>query len=1174
MESPQPPSLWSFLIFLAVPQILAAQGTCSRGACYPPVGDLLVGRIHHLKASSTCGLVQAETYCTPYGEWQMKCCRCDSRVPHTYNSHRVDNVLSSRGHLRWWQSQNNVNPVSLQLDLDGKFQLSSILLDFRSPLPAGMLIERSTDFGKTWRIYQYLASDCAASFPRVPRGSPERWHDVRCQELRAQHRHPQRGGKVEFNPIALGSGITTSHSQSINHLGEFTSLRINFTELPRLPHHGYRASSSFYAVTEMKVQGSCFCHGHADRCAPSSPPSGDTSAAVKVHGHCMCQHNTAGPHCNRCAAFYNDQPWRPADDRSPNECRKCDCNGHSETCHFDPAVYQASGGVSGGVCDNCQHHTEGRSCERCKTNFFRNRRQDLAHPEACLPCECDPDGTVPGSICDALTGRCVCKENVQGDRCHLCKPGFTQLANANPQGCRKCTCNLLGTRQDQPCDDETGRCFCLPNVVGANCDQCSANHWKIAGGQGCQPCRCDPRNSLSPQCNQFTGQCRCKEGFAGLTCSSTQEQKCPDGFYGDSEAGCRACDCSFEGTEEMGCDKASGSCLCRPGFTGPHCDQCQRGYCSSSAHCEACHPCFQAYDSDIRRLSLRCASLRNSSSWPAQGPASGSFSTRLQEAEGNLQQLRGMLGKSLVTDQSLAQISSTLAAIRQQVQATKPELGFSEETSRLSSSLDVLNRSLALLNTQYQSKKTAFEVSRSSDLSGAFRTISTAYQTSVNASGRITGTSGLLAQAREGQRMTGQLERGIAEHTLKLRRLRDDMAFSPNLTPTLNKMCSTVRAEPCTPGECEGELCPRGNGTACAGGLACRGIFSLSRGAVGAAERAAGELRSFNLRLQETAQLIRAAETAASQIQSNTRRLGDQMSVTRTQIEGDVRRIQQFIKQVRSFLSDPDTNPATIQEVSNYVLSLRLPADTAAILRKMAEIRSLAAKLQCPESILARTAEDVARAKRLQQEAEQARNRANAVEGNVEEVAENLRQARTVLQEAQEMIRGSSYSLQFVQDRLDEIQSVLGPAEKNLRQVTAELDSFTERLGQLRHKAEQNRLRAADARDGAAGASEQAWRAQQGFDQVKQKYAELKRRMGQTSVQGVQGSRIQDISMEANAIFEETLEMMLRMETIETEIQAGNKAFILKSASLAGLEKRVEEIRDSINKQISYYDSC
>lgn len=40
----------------------------------------------------------------------------------------------------------------------------------------------------------------------------------------------------------------------------------------------------------------------------------------------------------------------------------------------------------------------------------------------------------------------------------------------------------------------------------------------------------------------------------------------------------------------------------------------------------------------------------------------------------------------------------------------------------------------------------------------------------------------------------------------------------------------------------------------------------------------------------------------------------------------------------------------------------------------MAEIQNLATKLQCPESVLAQTAEDIAKAKQLQQEAEQARS--------------------------------------------------------------------------------------------------------------------------------------------------------------------------------------------------------
>ena len=52
------------------------------------------------------------------------------------------------------------------------------------------------------------------------------------------------------------------------------------------------------------------------------------------------------------------------------------------------------------------------------------------------------------------------------------------------------------------------------------------------------------------------------------------------------------------------------------------------------------------------------------------------------------------------------------------------------------------------------------------------------------------------------------------------------------------------------------------------------------------------------------------------------------------------------------------------------------------------------------------------------------RNRANAVEGNVEEVVGNLRQANTVLLEAQGAIRGSGSSLRFIQERVEEVSGV------------------------------------------------------------------------------------------------------------------------------------------------------
>ncbi|NXN78096.1 LAMB3 protein, partial [Bombycilla garrulus] len=1158
---------WAVFVLLAAPRLLGAQRACSQGACYPVPGDLLLGRAPRLRASSTCGLNQPETYCTPHGQWSMKCCRCDSRLPHSYNGHRVDNVLSSAGRARWWQSQNGVERVSLQLDLEQMFQLDSVVLHFRSP-PAAMLIERSVDAGRTWQVLQYLASDCAATFPHVPRGSPEGWQDPRCQSLQG---HPMHGSMVRtaVSVRDLGSTISSSYSQIIGKLGPFTNLRINFTELPHIPRQGYHSPSTFYAVTEMQVLGSCFCHGHAEHCVPA----GDQHSTVP--GHCACQHHTAGPHCERCAALFNARPWAPAEDSDPHECQRCDCNGHSSSCHFDPELYQASGGASGGVCDNCQHNTEGNSCERCKTNYFRSPQRELSHPEACLPCECDPDGTVPGSACDPGTGRCVCKENVQGDRCHLCKSGFTQLAGANPAGCRRCACNALGTRQDTvPCDGDTGSCFCLPNVVGSDCGQCAAGHWGLASGQGCRPCACHPRGSHSPHCNQFTGQCPCRDGFTGQTCSAAAQQQCPPRHYRDAQGGCTECDCDFQGTEEPGCDKATGRCLCRAGVTGPRCDQCQQGHCGSYPGCQLCHPCFHTYDRDTERLRQRQAGLANATARLPAGTGGSQLGPRLSQAQRNLQQAQGVLGHPPGTQQGLAQAASALTAIREQVRGINPDLHFLDDTSSLSRELAALNSSLFVTSSQYESKKSQFETSRSTDLSGAFQTIRSAYQSSSSASSLAAGAPGLLAQARESRRSAAGLQGDLAGDTAKLLALRGELASAPDLTPVINQVCGGARVEPCTPARCQGLLCPRDNSSVCGAGRPCHGLFPLARGALAAAGQAAKEFSSLSARLQDTAQLIQTTELSASQIQSSTRRLAEQLGASRTQIQRDVRRVQQLLQRLRSFLADKDTDPASIQEISESVLSLRLPTDAAAVRRRMAEIQRLATELQCPEDILAQTAEDMARAKRLQQEAEQARNRANAAEGSVEEVLGSLQRANTGLLEAQGALRGSGSSLRFIRERVEEIGDVLGPAEQHLAAVGAGLAGLAGRLSQLQRGAAQNRQRAGDMQDTAGTAAQRASGAQQALAQVKELFSELQSRVGQGPALGEQGRRVQSIGREAQALFQETVAIMLRMETLESEIQEGNKALLSRMSQLSGLEEQAGRIRDTIKTKVTYYESC
>lgn len=63
---------------------------------------------------------------------------------------------------------------------------------------------------------------------------------------------------------------------------------------------------------------------------------------------------------------------------------ECNCNGHSDQCHFDMAVFLAMGNVSGGVCDKCQHNTMGRNCETCKPFYYKDPLKDVRDPLVCI----------------------------------------------------------------------------------------------------------------------------------------------------------------------------------------------------------------------------------------------------------------------------------------------------------------------------------------------------------------------------------------------------------------------------------------------------------------------------------------------------------------------------------------------------------------------------------------------------------------------------------------------------------------------------------------------------------------------------------------------------------------------------------------------------------------------
>lgn len=534
-------NLWriALLKFLLIGcQVFGQNGNtqCDERSCYPATGDLMIGRSANLTASSTCGMTSPEDYCI-VAHLQAnpeECFVCDTSIPDL--NHEAENMISTFNGNRdktWWQSENLKENVYLQLDLEAQFHFTHLVMTFRTFRPAGMLIERSWDYGRNWHVYRYFAADCEKTFPGIPHRQQKEIDDVICTEDFSSV-EPSSNGEVIFRALNPQIPIKNPYSEKVQNLLKLTNIRINFTKLHTLgdlvldPTQPEARLKYYYAVYNLVIRGSCSCYGHAEQCLPLDDSEQDITGMV--HGRCDCAHNTEGKNCERCKDGYNDTPWRPATVDDSYECKKCDCNGHAEECRFDPAAFANSNFTSGGVCVNCLHNTVGRKCEKCKPLHFQDPSKDFRDSAACIPCNCDSVGGISGGECEGKTdeeaglvgGRCICKKNVEGSRCSRCKPGFWNLRRDNDDGCTACGCSPLGTLG--VCNPKDGKCLCKRYVMGPRCDRCQPGFWGLGNNAqgGCKPCSCDVGGAYERNCEQVKGQCRCRKGITGRKCDKVQ----------------------------------------------------------------------------------------------------------------------------------------------------------------------------------------------------------------------------------------------------------------------------------------------------------------------------------------------------------------------------------------------------------------------------------------------------------------------------------------------------------------------------------------------------------------------------------------------------------------------------------------------------------------------------
>lgn len=85
-----------------------------------------------------------------------------------------------------------------------------------------MLVERSTDYGHTWKVLKYFSKDCAASFPNVTSGQARGVGDLVC-DSKYSDIEPSTGGEVAFPFLLFIATNQTFFVNAVNldenHLG-------------------------------------------------------------------------------------------------------------------------------------------------------------------------------------------------------------------------------------------------------------------------------------------------------------------------------------------------------------------------------------------------------------------------------------------------------------------------------------------------------------------------------------------------------------------------------------------------------------------------------------------------------------------------------------------------------------------------------------------------------------------------------------------------------------------------------------------------------------------------------------------------------------------------------------------------------------------------------------------
>uniref|UniRef100_A0A8C5LFF2 Laminin subunit alpha-2 n=1 Tax=Jaculus jaculus TaxID=51337 RepID=A0A8C5LFF2_JACJA len=357
---------------------------------------------------------------------------------------------------------------------------------------------------KPWQYHAVTDTECLTLYNIHPRTGPPSYakdDEVICTSFYSKI-HPLENGEIHISLIN-GRPSADDPSPELLEFTSARYIRLRFqrirtlnADLMMFAHKDPREIDPivtrryYYSVKDISVGGMCICYGHARAC-PLDPATNKS--------RCECEHNTCGESCDRCCPGFHQKPWRAGTFLTKSECEACNCHGKAEECYYDDNVARRNLSlnihgkyIGGGVCINCTQNTAGINCETCIDRFFRPRGVSPNYPRPCQPCQCDPIGSL-SEVCikdekhaqrGLAPGSCYCRTGFGGMKCNQCARGYGGYPD-----CQPCNCSGSGSTNEDPC---IGPCNCKENVEGEDCSRCKPGFFNLQedNWKGCDECFC------------------------------------------------------------------------------------------------------------------------------------------------------------------------------------------------------------------------------------------------------------------------------------------------------------------------------------------------------------------------------------------------------------------------------------------------------------------------------------------------------------------------------------------------------------------------------------------------------------------------------------------------------------------------------------------------------------